>query len=300
MMRVLFFGNHTVGVCVLKRLIELTDVVGVVAHPLDPEDGVRYESVHNFCVLNSINVIRGKATNEKVKTFVAQCKADLIWVTDYRYLLPLDVLQYSNKGAINFHPSLLPAYRGRAPLNWAIINGEVKTGLTAHFIDEGTDTGDIIIQESIDILPYEDIGDILKKLYPLYTSFTDRVISYVLKGKVPRMPQDDRFASTFPARKPEDGKINWSLTSNSILNLIRGVTKPYPGAFTHLGEEKIFFWKAKTLCEERVQKKKPGVILEVCEDKSLLVECSDAILHVTEWSCNSRELIVLKCDDHFL
>ena len=142
-MRLLFFGNHTVGVRALAAAAELTEVVGVVAHPPDPEDGLRYESVADFATAQGWPVLRAVGRDAGVAAFVAAQRPDVIWITDYRYLLPAAVVALAPLGAINLHPSLLPKYRGRAPVNWAILHGESELGLTAHRVDDGMDTGDV-------------------------------------------------------------------------------------------------------------------------------------------------------------
>ena len=136
-MRIAFLGNHTVGVRALGTLASAVDVVAVVAHPPDPEDGVRYESVFEFAKKHGLPAIRGKPGQTHVRELLQEASPELIWVTDYRYLLPIELIDQARLGAVNLHPSLLPRYRGRAPVNWAILHGESELGLTAHFIDEG-------------------------------------------------------------------------------------------------------------------------------------------------------------------
>lgn len=243
-MRVVFLGNHTVGVTALSVLMARAEVVGVVAHPPDPEDGIRYQSVFDYAQLRGLQAIRGKATEPQVSNFILMAAPDLIWITDYRYLLPAHLLSIAPLGAINLHPSLLPKYRGRAPINWAILHGETELGLTAHFVDEGMDSGDIIEQERFDLTVDEDVGDALMKLLPLYASVTARILNKLQTGHIVRRKQDHSRASNFPARKPQDGLINWDQPSVAILNLIRAVAAPYPGAFTFLGNAKVLVWQA--------------------------------------------------------
>src|SRR5262245_39304488 len=133
-MRVLFLGNHTVGTKTLAAIAETETVVGVVAHPEDPEDGVRYESVYGLALSRGWKVLRGGGKDTKVDEFIRQAKPDLLWITDFRYLLPAPLLNIAPLGVVNLHPSLLPKYRGRAPINWAILKGETTLGLTAHYV----------------------------------------------------------------------------------------------------------------------------------------------------------------------
>ncbi len=246
-LRVLFLGNHTVGVQVLNVLFHYNCLVGVVSHPFDPEDGVNYLSVYNHAQENlKVPVLRSTPKSSDFLNFINALKPDLLWVTDYKYLLPEAAYCKVKYGAINLHPSLLPKYRGRAPLNWAIINGENVVGLTAHFIDKGMDTGDVIKQI---LLPIEDsdyIGDVLNKLYPIYTRITSEIIgSLISGGKISGYKQDDTLQSTYGARKPEDGLIDCKKEIKKIINFIKALSKPYPGAYLCLEEQKIIIWSAK-------------------------------------------------------
>jgi methionyl-tRNA formyltransferase len=278
-MKVVFMGNHTVGVRTLEALHAAAQVVGVVAHPLDPEDGVRYESVFCFAVERGWNVTRGKANDPGIKTFVSNAKADLIWITDYRYLLPTAVLTLAPLGAVNLHPSLLPKYRGRASINWAILKGETRLGLTAHFVDHGMDTGDIIEQTSFELRDNQDVGDCLEILYPLYTKITRQVLEYFYADKVPRRPQDHSQASEFSRRRPEDGAINWNEPAHKIRDLIRAVAYPYPGAFTTLNGTKLVVWKA-VVAPTMSPSSEAGCVLRTGQD-GITVQCGQGSLLLT-------------------
>ena len=284
LMKIIFFGNHTVGVKTLQILLDQANIIGVIAHPLDPEDGVRYKSVYEFAKTNKIKVLRGKGNDQKIINFVYSLKPDLIWVTDYRYLLPKEIFSHSKYGAINIHPSLLPKYRGRASINWAIINGEKKIGLTAHFIDEHVDNGDIIFQEKVEISEKEDINDALNKLYPLYCDLTKKVIDLLKSDKVIRMPQDILKATYYPSRKPEDGKINWSDSAKNIFNLVRALTNPYPGAFSDCYMGRVYIWKSKVIKNSKYNYKPTGTIVEYSKNKMFMVKCEKDLLKITDWS----------------
>jgi len=280
-MRVAFLGNHTVGVRALRAIHEKAEVVGVVAHPLDPEDGVRYESVFNFARENGWNVMRGKGSDPQTLAFIAAAKPDLLWITDFRYLISRAMIDLAVLGAINLHPSLLPKYRGRAPVNWAILKGETKLGLTGHFVDAGLDSGDIIEQVSYEIREDQDVGDCLNILYPLYTSMTGKILSHFESGSVARTPQDQSHATVFPARKPKDGIINWHESARSILNLIRAVAAPFPGAFTTENGKKLMVWRAHMVAETG-SSFPPGYIIEG-NQAEILVQCGVGILALTHF-----------------
>ena len=275
-MRVVFLGNHTIGVRVLQVMRQEAEVVGVVAHPPDPEDGVRYESVFDFARQCGWNTIRGKGKDPQTLDFVSAARPDLLWITDYRYLIPQEIIVVAPLGAVNLHPSLLPVYRGRASVNWAILNGETTLGLTAHFVDAGMDSGDIIEQVSYELGEDQDVGDALNILYPLYASMTKRILAEFQSGKVPRVPQDQSRATVFPRRRPEDGVIDWKRPARAILNLVRAVAAPYPGAFTTMDGKKLTVWKAR-IVSETGSGSAPGCIVEV-DQSVLLVQCGQGIL----------------------
>jgi len=277
-MKIVFLGNHTVGVRTLDTLCKCAEIVGVVAHPVDPEDGERYESVYAYAISRGLKVIRGSPKSPEVRVFMEEAMADLLWITDYRYLLPLELINLSKFGAVNLHPSLLPKYRGRAPINWAILLGEEQLGITAHFVDEGMDTGDIIEQLKFRLTLEQDVGDALELYYPLYEQITKLVMSHFQKGQVPRRVQDHASATVFPARRPADGRINWEEPVRNVLNLVRAVASPYPGAFTYLRGERINIWQARIESAEGAFR--PGKVISVGPENEFCVACSSGMLRV--------------------
>lgn len=239
-------GNHTVGVIVLNEFMKRTDVAAVFAHPDDADDGVLYLSVKETAKKNNIPLFQfGGKRNDELERKIREISPDLIIIADYRYLLKSEVIGIPGRGAINFHPSLLPKYRGRAPVNWAIINGEKKCGLTVHYVDDGMDTGDIILQEEVEILFEDTIKDIHDKLFLVYADLAKRTIDLLEHGDPPRYRQNHSEATEFPRRRPEDGLIHWESATLDIYNLVRAVTHPYPGAFSFIEGEKYFIWQCK-------------------------------------------------------
>ncbi|MFA9462557.1 methionyl-tRNA formyltransferase [Thiohalorhabdus sp. Cl-TMA] len=273
--------------------MDIVEVTGVVAHPPDSEDGVRYESVHDRALEWGLPVIRGRAKTPEVTEFVRAAAPDLLWVTDYRYLLPEELTALAPRGAVNLHPSLLPRYRGRASINWAILYGESEIGLTAHFIAEGADTGDIIEQRAVSLFEEEDIGDALNRLMPLYDSLTREVAVRFLKAPVYGTPQDHARATEFPARKPKDGRIDWNRPAYEIRDLIRAVAAPYPGAFTDLSGARMYFWKAR-LGENSGSSlpASPGTVTAITEEGGFWVCCGDGPLYIKDWSTDPEGAVV--------
>lgn len=285
-MNVMFLGNHTVGIATLQALTASARVVGVVAHPPDPEDGTRYLSVYEHARSVGIPAIRARGGDDLLAKFVSSCRPDLLFVADYRYILPQRVLELAPLGGVNLHPSLLPKYRGRASINWAILHGETELGLTAHMLDQGMDTGDIIIQESYRLDADQDIDDALRILYPLYGSITRSVMAMFREGAVSLKPQDHALATSFPRRRPSDGMVDFSRPASEVLNLVRAVAKPYPGAFSFCRGTKVTFWKA-ALSEATGAGHLPGSILNI-RDGVMTVVCGEGCLCVTQWEADGE------------
>ncbi|TAJ24817.1 MAG: formyltransferase [Planctomycetota bacterium] len=282
--RVVFLGNHTVGVRTLEVLDEHADLAAVVAHPDDPEDGVVYESVAQWAVRRGIPCVRAAGRDARLREFVELHEPALLWIADYRYLLPADLLALAPRGAVNLHPSLLPAYRGRAPLNWAILNGETELGLSAHFVDAGADTGDLIEQRRFELRDDQDVGDALALLYPLYAELTRDVLRQFERGRVRRRPQDASRASEFPRRRPADGEIDWTRDARSVHNLVRAVAWPYPGAFCEHAGRRLRVWKSRVLDEPAGAA--PGTLLSA-RPNELVFACGRGRLRVLAWTYES-------------
>lgn len=279
--RVVFFGNHTVGVRVLEALDEFADLAAVVAHPEDPEDGVVYESVAQWAVRRGVPCLRAAGRDERVAEFAANHEPTLLWITDYRYLLPAELLTLAPRGVVNLHPSLLPAYRGRAPLNWAILNGERELGLSAHFVDAGMDSGDLIEQRRFELRDDQDVGDALAILEPLYAELARDVLRQFERGRVRRRPQNAARASAFPRRRPQDGAIDWTRDARCVHNLVRALARPYPGAFCEHAGRRLHVWKSRVLDEPAGAA--PGTLLVERGDE-LVFACGRGKLRVLEWT----------------
>ena len=287
-MKVVFLGNHNVGINVLHALLKKTQLVGIVAHPEDPEDGVQYQSVYEFAIKNNLPAIRSTGKSPRLFEFITSQKPDLLWSTDFRYILPESLVSLASLGAVNIHPSLLPKYRGRASINWAVINGEKEFGLTVHFIDNGVDTGDIIQQITIPIDQLDYIEDLLKKSYPLYFHITCSVIDLFYNNTIKRTVQTEVLPE-YPRRTAKDGKINWNQSTQDIFNLIRAVSRPYPGAFTYFDNiQKIFIWRATPIFELEKHNNYPNGFVIESSSNCFKVKCHDGIIHVTDFSSDGN------------
>jgi len=169
----------------------------------------------------------------------------LIFSFYYRHMLPVNLLAIAKFGAYNMHGSLLPKYRGRVPVNWAVLHGETETGATLHEMAAKPDAGAITAQTSVPILPDDTAYEVFGKLTVAAEQTLWNVLPAILAGTPPRLPNDLSQGSYFGGRKPEDGRIDWSQPAQAVYNLHRAVAPPYPGAFTELAGRTYRIDKAK-------------------------------------------------------
>ena len=164
---------------------------------------------------------------------------DFLFSFYYRNMLKPALLSVPQRGALNLHGSLLPKYRGRVPVNWAVINGETETGATLHYMTDKPDAGDIVDQQAVPILADDTAADVFHKVTAAAGGVLDRSLPGLIAGTAPRVPQDPKQATYFGGRKPADGRIDWSQTAVQVHNLVRGVAPPYPGAFTTIAGQTL-------------------------------------------------------------
>lgn len=236
MTRAVVFAYHNVGVRCLKTLLAHgIDIPLVITHDDAPRERIWFDSVANTAADYGIAVIAPRDPNaDEVVARVAGCRPDFLFSFYYRQLLKPRLLALARHGALNVHGSLLPKYRGRVPVNWAIIHGETRSGATLHYMTERPDNGDIVAQVAVPILPDDTAKDVLDKVTVAAELALDGALPDLLAGTAPRRVQDSSEATYFGARAPEDGVVDWSSTAASIHNLVRAVAPPYPGARTCL------------------------------------------------------------------
>jgi methionyl-tRNA formyltransferase len=196
-----------------------------------------------------------------------------------------EVLNIPRLGAFNMHGSLLPRYRGRVPINWAVLHGEKETGVTLHHMVKRADAGDIVDQETVPIGPEDTAQDVFRKAVKAASLVLERQLDGLLQGTAPRRKQDESRATYFGGRKPEDGRIDWTQSAERIYNLIRAVTHPYPGAFTTAGGEKLFVWRARPV---KGTEEKPGQVVSLNPLRIATGSGSIEILTL-QWSGKSEE-----------
>jgi methionyl-tRNA formyltransferase len=212
----------------------------VVSHEDDPGENLWFESVRSLAASAGIPCITPRDPNTPaVIERVRACAPDLIFSFYYRQLLGSDLLTLARRGAYNLHGSLLPRYRGRAPVNWAVLCGESETGMSLHRMVEKPDAGALVDQEPVRILPNDTAGAVFAKLVCAGEVLLQRAVPRMLDGRHTETPLDLSAGSYFGARRPEDGRIEWGRCAWDIHNLIRAVAPPYPGAFTHVGDRRL-------------------------------------------------------------
>lgn len=234
-MRIVFMGTPDFAVAILKHLVENNyTIAGVITAPDKPAGRgrkINESAVKKYAKSQDLKILQ--PTNLKNEDFLSELKslnANLQIVVAFR-MLPKVVWQMPELGTFNLHASLLPEYRGAAPIHWSIINGETKTGVTTFFIDDKIDTGEIILQEEITVLETETVGSLHDKLMHLGASLVSKTVDYIAKGNVVTTKQPDLEEKSAPKLNPENTKINWTDSLENIYNKIRGLN-PFPAAWT--------------------------------------------------------------------
>jgi len=225
-----------VGVrCLSVLLAQGVDVKLVVTHQDNPNETIWFDSVAALAALHDIPVIT--PDNPNTPEVVEQIRAlqpDFLFSFYFREMLKAPLLAIPKRGALNMHGSLLPQYRGRVPVNWAIIHGETEAGATLHYMTEKPDNGDIVAQQVVPILPNDTAQDVFQKILVAAEIALNDVLPALLAGKAQAVKQDLSQGGYFGGRKPADGEIDWTQSAQQIHNLVRAVAPPYPGASTQL------------------------------------------------------------------
>lgn len=250
-MRAVVFGYHDVGVrCLQVLLAQNIEVALVVTHEDNPDESIWFESIAELARLHDIPVIQPIDPNApEVVDAVAALRPDFIFSFYYRQMLKAELLALPKHGAYNMHGSLLPKYRGRVPVNWAIIKGETETGATLHRMTEKPDNGDIVDQAAVPILPDDTALDVFHKVSCAAEITLHRALPRLVSGNAAFRKQDLSLGGYFGGRRAEDGKINWFESARTIHNLVRAVAPPYPGAFSEIRGIKLRLFR--TLVENR-------------------------------------------------
>ena len=276
-MKAIVLAYHNIGCAGIRSLLANGyDIQAVFTHPDDPKENQWFESVAVLAAEKNLMVFAPENLNhplwvERIKEF----QPDIIFSFYYRNMVGPAILSIPPAGCLNLHGSLLPRYRGRCPVNWALIHGEKETGVTLHYMTPKPDNGDIVGQKKVDITLEDTALTLHSKMTVAATSLLAEVLPAVREGKAPRIPQEHRLASYFGGRKPDDGEIHWDKEAAAVHNLVRAVTLPYPGAFSYLRNRKCFFWSV--LPVENHDDVIPGTVIS---SDPLVIRCGEGAIQV--------------------
>jgi methionyl-tRNA formyltransferase len=245
------FAYHNVGVrCLRVLLAQGVDVRLVVTHEDNPQETIWFASVRQLCIDYGIPYITPVDPNTpEVEARVAALDADFLFSFYYRNMLKAPLLGAVRRGAYNMHGSLLPQYRGRVPVNWAVLHGERETGATLHQMNVKPDNGPIVDQFAVPILPDDTAQEVFEKVTLAAELCLQRSLPKLIDGSAAQRPQDLSQGAYFGGRKAEDGRIDWRQNARQIHNLVRAVTRPYPGAFSDLATGRLVLWRTRVLDE---------------------------------------------------
>lgn len=282
-LNIVFMGTPEFAVPSLEKLIESGhNVMLVITQPDKPKGRgkkISYSPVKECAIKNNIEVFQPPKlkNNKEIFDKLSQLNPDLIVVAAYGKILPEEILQIPRYGCINVHASLLPKYRGAAPINWAIINGEKETGITIMYMEKGLDTGDILLQMSIPILEEDNSETIHDKLAVLGGNALIDAINKMEDGALMPVKQDDSKATYAPILEKSIGLINWQKDAVEIKNLVRGL-RPWPVAYTYYKGNMLKIWAAEVYSYEG--KEKPGTVIYA--GNTLVVKCGKDALKILE------------------
>ncbi len=243
--KLIICAYHNVGYrCIEELLRQGAEISLIFTHEDSPNEEIWFASVRELADRHGIPYLTSDINEPENVERVRAIAPDFIFSFYYRNMIKPVVLEIPKHGALNLHGSYLPRYRGRVPVNWAVINGETETGATLHYMVEKPDAGDIVDRERVEIAFTDTALDVFHKVAAAAVTVISRAWPLLREGTATRIPMDLTAGSYFGGRRPADGRIDWTRPAVEIYNLIRGVTHPYPGAFTFLGDKKVIIWQA--------------------------------------------------------
>ncbi|AJE04090.1 formyltransferase [Geobacter pickeringii] len=245
MTKLVVCAYHNVGYRCLEELLKQgAEVALVFTHEDSPTEEIWFQSVRELAERHGIPYLTTDINEPVNVAKVRELAPDFLFSFYYRNMIKPEVLEIPRRGALNLHGSWLPQYRGRVPVNWAVINGETETGATLHHMVTKPDAGDIVDREKVAIAFTDTAFDVFTKVTEAAVTVIARSYPLLTAGTAPRIPMDLAEGSYFGGRRPADGLIDWTKSAVQVYNLIRGVTHPYPGAFTYLDGKKVIVWSA--------------------------------------------------------
>jgi UDP-4-amino-4-deoxy-L-arabinose formyltransferase/UDP-glucuronic acid dehydrogenase (UDP-4-keto-hexauronic acid decarboxylating) len=277
-MKAVVLAYHDVGCAGIEALLRNRfEVAAVFTHKDDPGENTWFGSVAQLAASRGIPVFAPDDINHPIWVGkLKELEPDIIFSFYYRKMVHPEILAIPKSGCLNLHGSLLPKYRGRCPVNWVLIHGERETGVTLHYMTERADAGDIVGQKKISVSDDDTARSLHQKVARAAAELLDDLLPRLENGTAPRRPQDHSKATYFGGRRPEDGEIDWRRTPVEVRNLVRAVTHPYPGAFSHAGERKCLFW-AVSVVGDGGARANPGTVLSV---DPLVIACGGGAVRV--------------------
>jgi methionyl-tRNA formyltransferase len=276
--RCVLFAYHEMGYACMEALLKMgAPIAALFTHRDDASEEIWWRSCAELAAMHGIPIHVDTAGASAAK--IGAVNPAVIYSFSYRYLIPESVLELAPLGSFNMHPSLLPAYRGRAPVNWMIVNGEREAGVTLHQMVARADAGDIVGQRAVAIEDSDNALTLYRKLVPLGVELIDELHQKIVAGTAPRRKMDISKGSYFGRRKPDDGRIDWRWPARRIFNLVRAVTHPYPGAFCYLGGRKLLIWEA-TIGVENGTRGQPGRVVSPRADGALEIAAGEGSVMV--------------------
>ena len=261
------------------------EILAVVTNPDRPKGrGMKLVAspVKEFALEKNLKIYQPEKVKNNVEFIdeIKRFKPDVICVVAYGKILPKEILEISKFGCINVHGSLLPQYRGAAPIQWAVLNGDKKTGITTMYMDTGMDTGDMILKEEIEIGENDTTGDVWEKLSKIGANLLVKTLKQIEEGTAPRIPQGTDF-SMAPMLDKEMSKIDWeNKDAKQIKNLVRGLN-PIMGTYSYLDGKKIKFWKVDVLQEDNSNAEN-GTVIKADSKEGLYIKAKNGIIKVLE------------------
>ncbi|MBI5911392.1 MAG: formyltransferase [Betaproteobacteria bacterium] len=284
------FAYHNVGVRCLSVLLDQgLQVALVVTHRDNPNETIWFDSVEELARSRDLPVITPEDANAPaVLAQIGALAPDFLFSFYYRNMLGPELLALPRRGAYNMHGSLLPKYRGRVPVNWAVIMGERETGATLHQMVAKPDAGGIVDQEAVRIGPEDTAAEVFGRVTAVAGRVLARALPGLIAGSARIMPQDLSLGSYYGGRRPEDGRIEWAKSARELHNLVRGVAPPYPGAFTRIGAMTLRILRTRLEPNRRPRSGAPGLYFEA---GSFFADCGDGkVLRILEFDTQGGAL----------
>src|SRR5580658_3615699 len=268
------------GHACMEALLKMgAPIAALFTHRDDAHEEIWWRSCADLAAQHGVPVYFDESS-ESAGPKIGALNPSIIYSFSYRHLIPEIVLEPARRGAYNLHPSLLPSYRGRAPVNWVLVNGERETGITLHHMVARADAGDIVGQRAVAIDDSDNALTLYRKLVPLCVELITELHPQIVAGSAPRRKMDIARGSYFGRRRPEDGRIDWRWPARRIFNLVRAVTHPYPGAFCWLNGRQLFVWESR-IAAEAGRRGAPGEIVSTTGGGAVEVAAGEGSLLIT-------------------